>query len=448
MPTTKRITLEVAGREVSVSSPDKIYFPDAGYTKLDVVRYYQTVAEGALFGAVGRPLVLKRYVNGISEEAFYQKRAPKTRPDWIETTTLKFPSGRTAEEVVLRDAAQLIWIVNLGCIELHTHPVRVPDLDHPDELRIDLDPVPGVEWSQVLDVALVARDVLADLGLVGWPKTSGSRGLHINARIKPQWRFAEVRKAALAVAREVEKRAPAIATSRWWKEERQGVFIDYNQNAKDRTTAAAFSVRPTADARVSMPLTWDEVPTAEATAYTLMTAPARWVELGHVHAEMDEHVGDLTAALALAEQHAADGLDDAPLPPHHRQGADEPPRAPPSKRKASSGPTGRRKSSMPLIEIARAKKKDDALAGLDRWKARYPAVVELLEPADVLVDAMRGRHSLWYRIRINLQHVPEDQRPSQEALDPDYDPWSEWGGRDVGDKPKIRDNSNGGVTSS
>ena len=415
----KRLSIEVAGREVSVSSPDKVYFPEAGYTKLDVVRYYQTVAEGALFGAAGRPLVLKRYVNGISEEAFYQKRAPKTRPDWIETATLEFPSGRTAEEIVLRDAAQLIWIVNLGCIELHTHAVSVADLDHPDELRVDLDPVPGVPWSQVREVALVTREVLASLQLTGWPKTSGSRGLHINVRIEPRWTFTEVRQAALAIAREVERRAPKIATSRWWKEEREGVFLDYNQNAKDRTTASAFSVRPTPDARVSMPLDWEDVATVEPEAFTLMTVPAYFEETGVRHRAMNDTPGRLEAALELAARQAADGEDDAPWPPHHPKGADEPTRAQPSRR---------RKSSMPLIEIARAKRKDDALAGLERWKARHPDVVPLLQPHDVLVDGMRGRHSLWYRIRINLQHVPEDQRPAQAPLDPDYDPWSEYRG--------------------
>lgn len=428
----KRITLEIAGREVSVSSPDKMYFPEAGYTKLDVIRYYEAVAEGALFGARGRPLVLKRYVNGIGEEAFYQKRAPKSRPSWVETVTLKFPSGRTAEEVVVNDAAQLIWMVNLGCIELHTHAVRASDLDHPDELRVDLDPVPGVPWSQVVQVAHVTREVLTDLGLVGWPKTSGSRGLHINARIVPEWTFAEVRTAALAIAREVERRAPTIATSRWWKEEREGVFLDYNQNAKDRTTAAAFSVRPTPDARVSTPLRWDEVDTVDPAACTLMTVPARWDEFGLRHAGMDETPGRLDAALTLAAEQADGGEPDAP-PSDHSKGA-----------KGAPSSQGRRRSTMPLIEIARAKKKDDALAGLERWKAKHPDVATYLEPHDVLVDGMRGRHALWYRIRVNLRHVPEGLRPAQASLDPDYDPWSEW----VKDKPKILDSSNGGVTSS
>lgn len=404
-----------------------MYFPEAGYTKLDVVRYFQTVADGALATAGGRPLVLKRYVNGISEEAFYQKRAPKSRPDWIETATLKFPSGRSADEIVLRDAASLIWIVNLGCIELHTHAVSVPNLDHPDELRIDLDPVPGVPWSQVTDVALVTKSVLEDLGLVGRPKTSGSRGMHINVKIQPRWTFSDVRRAGLAIAREVERRAPKIATSRWWKEEREGVFLDYNQNAKDRTTASAFSVRPTEDARVSMPLAWAEVSTVEPAAFNLMTVPAIWAHRDL--AETDSRPGDLTATLDLAREQTNAGLDDGPLPPHHPKGAEEPTRAPPSRR---------RQSTKPLIEIGRAKRKDDALAGLERWKAKHPDVVPLLEPHDVLVDGMRGRHSLWYRIRINLQHVPENLRPPQAELDPDYDPWSEWGGDS---KPKMRDNS-------
>ncbi|MEO1338900.1 MAG: DNA polymerase domain-containing protein, partial [Myxococcota bacterium] len=373
-------------------------------TKLDVIRYYQAVAEGALFFAGGRPLVLKRYVNGINEDAFFQKRAPKSRPDWIETATLKFPSGRTAEEVVLRDAAQLLWMVNLGCIELHSHAVRVDDLDRPDELRVDLDPVPGVPWSQVREVALVVRGVLQDLDLVGWPKTSGSRGLHINVRIKAKWRFTEVRRAAMAIAREVERRAPKIATSRWWKEERQGVFIDYNQNAKDRTTASAFSVRPTEDARVSMPLTWDEVPTVDPAAFNLMTAPARWTALGLLHAQMDSNAGDLTKALALAE---AQGDTDA------ERKADERPAPSPAGAKTKG-----RRSTMPLIEIARAKKKDDALAGLERWKAKHSDVVPHLAPHDILVDGMRGRYSLWYRVRINLRSVPEGQRPAQAPLDP------------------------------
>ncbi len=413
----KRIALEVAGREVSVSSPDKVYFPEAGYTKWDVVQYFLAVAEEALETSRGRPLVLKRYVNGTSEEAFYQKRAPKSRPDWIDTVVLKFPSGRTAEEVVLHDAAQLIWCANLGCLELHVHAVSEGDLHHPDELRMDLDPVPGVTWAQVRDVAYVTKEALDDLGLVGWPKTSGSRGMHINVAIRPQWSFEEVRQAALAIARDVERRAPKLATSRWWKEERHGVFLDYNQNAKDRTTAGALSVRPLPDARVSMPLTWDEVAEFEPEAFNIVTAPHRIRDVGNVHRAMRDYVCSLDKALELATAQALDGATDAPWPPHYAKGGDEPPRVQPSKR---------RRSSMPLIEISRAKQQDDAMAGLERWKARYPAVVEHLEPPDILVDKMRGRHTVWYRIRINLQHVPEEMRPKQEALDPDYDPAVEW----------------------
>ncbi|MCC7383070.1 MAG: non-homologous end-joining DNA ligase [Deltaproteobacteria bacterium] len=408
---------EIAGREVVLTNPDKVYFPEAGYTKLDLAEYYLAIAEGALAAAGGRPLVMKRYVNGISEEGFYQKRAPPSRPPWIETITLRFPSGRRAEELVLRDAAQLLWIVNLGCLELHVHAVRADDLDHPDELRIDLDPVPGVGWPEVRQVAFETRAVLTELGLEGWPKTSGSRGMHIYARIRQAWTFDEVRQAALAIAREVERRAPSIATARWWKEERHGVFLDYNQNAKDRTMAAAYSVRPTPDARVSMPLTWDEVQTAEPGDFNLRTAPERFKALGYSHGAMEAHAGDLGPALELAARQAGEGATDAPWPPHYAKTADEPPRVQPSKR---------RKSIMPLIEIGRAKLKEDALAGLERWKTEHPEAASHLEPADVLVDAMRGRYSIWTRVRVNLQHVPEPLRPAQAPLDPDYDPWSEW----------------------
>lgn len=391
----KRITLEVGGHEVGVSSPDKVYFPDAGYTKLDVVQYYVAVAEGALANAAGRPLVLKRYVDGIAGEGFYQKRAPKNRPAFVHTAVLSYPSGRTAEEVVLTNPASLVWIVNLGCIELHTHAVRAEDLHHPDELRIDLDPGPGVEWSQVREVAHVVHEVLADLGLVGWPKTSGSRGMHINARIRPEWPFDVVRAAAQGIAREVAKRAPNIATAAWWKEERHGVFLDYNQNAKDKTTAAAYSVRPVPDARVSMPLRWEEIDTTVPEAFTIATAPARFAEVGHVHAAMNDHVGGLEEALELAASF-------------------------PNEKKP------KRTKKMPLLEIGRAKQKADALAGLERWKARHPEAAAHLEPADVLVDKMRGRSSIWFRLRVNLIHVPEALRPPQEELDPNYDARSEW----------------------
>jgi DNA ligase D-like protein (predicted polymerase) len=417
----KQTTIHVCGLEVPVTNPDKIYFPAAGYTKLDVVQYYLEVSEGALAGAGGRPLVMKRYVNGIAAEAFYQKRAPTSRPPWIDTVTLRFPSGRKAEELVLRNAAQLVWIANLGCIELHVHPVRAEELEHPDELRIDLDPVPGVPWDQVRQVAYETRAVLAELGLIGYPKTSGSRGMHINVRIATNWSFDQVRQAALAIAREVERRNPGIATSRWWKEERQGVFLDYNQNAKDRTTAAAYSVRPVEDARVSMPLSWEEVATADPRDFNIKTAPARFREVGYIHAPMELQHGDLGAALELSAKQAVEGAVDAPWPPHFAKSGDEPPRVQPSKR---------RRSSMPLVEIGRAKKKEDALAGLERWKLRHPEIVGFLEPADILVDTMRGRSSAWTRIRVNLQHVPEEQRPAQEELDPNYDVRSEWAGVD------------------
>ena len=427
MPDRKEI-LQVAGRSVPVSHPDKVYFPRTGHTKLDLVRYYLSVADGALRGVAGRPMVLKRYVNGAEGEPFFQKRAPSSRPDWIETVVLSFPSGRTAEEVVIADAAGLAWVANLGCIDLNPHPVRAGDLDHPDELRVDLDPVPGVEWAQITRVALVAREVLADLGLTGWPKTSGSRGMHVYARIEPRWTFSEVRRAAVALAREIERRAPQDATSRWWKEERHGVFVDYNQNAKDRTVASAYSVRPTPDARVSAPLAWDEVPDCRLEDFTIDTVPQRYAELGDLAAGIDAAAGSLEPLLELAARDEAAGLPDAPWPPHFTKQAGEAPRVQPSKRRAPAAApapaTGRRRSSMPLIEVARAATKDEAMAGLDRWKQRHPEAWSRLEPADVLVDSMRGRSSTWTRIRLNLRHVPEAERPPQEDLEVDYNPWA------------------------
>jgi DNA ligase D-like protein (predicted polymerase) len=391
-------TLDIAGREVTITNPDKLVFPACGHTKLDLVHYYLAVADGALRGVSGRPMILKRFVKGIDEEAFFQKRAPAKRPAWIEVAELNYASGRSADEVVVRDPAQLVWVVNLGCIDLNPHPVQAEDLDRPDELRIDLDPVPGVDWKQILAVALVAKDVLEDYGLAGWPKTSGSRGFHIYARIHPRWSFRDVRLAAETVAREVETRAPDLATSRWWKEERQGVFVDFNQNAKDRTVASAYSVRPTSDARVSAPLSWAEVPDCRPEAYTLATMLERFSALGDPWAGIDESAGSLDALLDLAKRMGP---------------AEKPPKG-----------VGRRQSTMPLIEIARAKTKGEALEGLERWKARYPAVVSRLEPADILIDGMRGRSSVWYRIRVNLQHVPEVERPPQEPLEVDYDPWA------------------------
>lgn len=399
--------LIVGGRDVTISNPAKVLFPEPGYTKLDLARYYLAVAEGALRGAGGRPNVLVRYPNGIGGEFFYQKRAPASRPDWIEVVALSFPSGRRAEEVVPRDAAALAWMANLACLELHPHAVRAEDLDHPDELRIDLDPVPGVAWPQVREVARVVREALGDFGLVGWPKTSGSRGLHVLVRIEPRWDFAQVRRAALAFAREVERRAPALATSKWWKEERHGVFLDYNQNAKDRTVASAYSVRPTPDARVSAPLDWEEVTACDPADFTLATMPARFREVGDRHAGIDGAAGALDALLELSARHERDGLGDAPWPPHYQKQAGEPKRVQPSRAKK------------PLVEVARAKKKEDALAGLERWKARHADAARHLQPADVLVDAMRGRYTTWTRIRINLEHVPDELRPTREAPDPD-----------------------------
>ena len=453
MPVAKDEVLEVAGRQVTISNPDKVFFPKTGHTKLDLVRYYMAVGEGALRGVWGRPMALKRFVNGAEGQAFFQKRAPSSRPEWIETVELSFPSGRTAEEIVVRDAAQLAWIINLGCIDLNPHPVRAVDLDHPDELRVDLDPVPGVPWTQIRQVAMVTRDVLKDFGLTGWPKTSGSRGFHIYARIEPRWSFPEVRRAAVALAREVERRAPEIATSRWWKEERHGVFLDYNQNAKDRTVASAYSIRPTADARVSTPLSWDEVPTCEAQAFTIDTVPNRFARIGDPSLGIDEAVGSLDALLELSRQHEAAGFGDAPWPPHFVKQEGEPARVQLSRRKREEGsvqvpppapgktvgPTGRRRSTMPLIEIARAATETEARAGLQRWRARHAEIWAHLAPSDILVDSMRGRNTTWTRIRINLRNVPEPERPPQEALEVDYDPWAGYTGPDRSgqlDRPK------------
>jgi bifunctional non-homologous end joining protein LigD len=409
--------LRVAGREIALTNPDKVLFPQAGYTKRDLAHYYLAVADGALQGAGNRPNVLVRYPNGIAEDFFFQKRAPQSRPDWIEVVQLKFPSGRTAEEVVPRDAAALAWMANLACLEMHPHPVRADDLDHPDELRVDLDPVPGVEWAQVRAVAAVVHATLDELGLIGWPKTSGSRGIHVYVRIERRWSFDQVRRSALALAREVERRAPSLATSKWWKEERHGVFLDYNQNAKDRTIASAYSVRPKPDARVSAPLDWDEIAICEPADFTLGTMPARFAEVGDRHAAMDAHAGSLDTLLELSARHEREGQGDAPWPPHYRKQPGEGPRVAPSRR---------RTPVHPLVEIGRARKKDDALAGVERWKARHPAVASHLEPADVLVDAMRGRHRTWTRVRVNLQHVPEALRPAQEPLDPDENLADDW----------------------
>jgi bifunctional non-homologous end joining protein LigD len=461
MPKDPSAELELDGFQVSISNPSKPYFPDAGITKLELVEYYMAVADGALLGVRDRPMALKRFVDGITGEAFFQKRAPASVPEFVRTVELSFPSGRTADEVVVANRAALAWVVNLGCIDLNPHPVRGDDLEHPDELRVDLDPGPGVPWADVRSVAMVVGEVLRDHGLEGWPKTSGSRGIHVYARIERRWGFSEVRRAALALAREVERRAPQISTSKWWKEERHGVFIDYNQNAKDRTVASVYSVRPVPSAQVSAPLRWSEVPEAELGDFTLRTMPDRYTRLGDVGAGIDEAVGSLEGLLELSARDESSGLGDAPWPPHYVKQAGEPPRVQPSKRRkpptdprpptdptaprgrlgsvapptpsaslrradGTVAPTGRRRSSQPLIVISQAKKKADALEGLERWKERHPRAARHIAEDDVLVDGMRGRSSLWYRVRVNLRHVPEAERPPEEKPDPDYDLAEEW----------------------
>ncbi|MFG6280199.1 non-homologous end-joining DNA ligase [Microbacterium sp. 5K110] len=399
---TPPVTLDVDGHDVVVTSPDRVVFPVPGLTKLDLVRYYLAVADGALRGAAGRPMVLKRFARGLDKEPFFQKRVPENHPDFIDTATLHYASGTSAKETVIRDAAGLAWIANLGCLDLNPHPVRAEDLDHPDELRIDLDPMPGVDWAQIVDTAFVARDVLEDHGLAGWPKTSGSRGLHILVRIAPEWAYPDVRLAAETLAREVETRAPGLATARWWKEERgESVFVDFNQNAKDRTVASAYSVRPLPDARVSTPLTWDEVRERRPEEFTVLTVPERFAAIGDPHAGIDDAVGSLEGLLALAERMGP---------------AEKPPRG--------SDGSGRRASTMPLIEVARTKTKPEALDALETWRSRHPEAASALHPADVLLDGMRGSSSLWYRVRVNLQHVPDAERPPQEQLIADYDPWA------------------------
>ncbi len=412
------ISVDAEGIEVRVTHPSKLYFREAGLTKLDLVHYYLGVADGALRGARGRPFVLKRFVDGAGGEPFYQKRAPEKRPAWVNTCTLHFPSGRHAEEVVLDSTASLLWVVNLGCIELHPHAIRATDVSHPDELRIDLDPGPGVPWEDVRNVALEVRALLSEHQLHTFVKTSGSRGMHILVRIAPRWSFDEVRRAALAVAREIERRAPRIATAKWWKEERHGVFLDYNQNAKDRTTCSAYSVRPLPDARVSAPLSWDEVPTCDPRDFTVKTMPQRYLELGDLHAAIDDSAGFIEGLLELADRDEAAGLPDAPWPPHHERREGEAPRVAPSRAKTAPAP---KRAPLPVIVVAKAKKKDDALAGLDRWKQRHAAIAPLLAAEDVLVDNMRGRSSTWTRIRINLKNVPVEQRPETEPPDPDED---------------------------
>jgi len=450
MAPTKAEVLEVAGQQVRVTNPDKVLFPALGVTKLDVVRFFVDVGPAALLGCRDRPSILHRFPDGVGAEDFYQKRLPKGAPEWVQTALITFPSGRTATMPVMADEAHLAWHATLGCVDINPWPVRRDDVDHPDELRIDLDPIPGVPFSDVREVALVVRAVLEDHGMHGFPKTSGKRGIHVNVRIEPRWTFADVRRAGLALAREIERRIPDKATSAWWKEERHGVFVDYNQNARDRTVASAYSIRPVPDARVSTPLDWDEVADVEPGDFTISTVPTRLRERGDPGVAIDEDAFELESLLELAERDEREGLGDAPWPPHFPKAEGEPPRVQPSKRRKDADPkqkpkpkpkqkpdpkpkpTGRRKSTKPLLEIARAETEDEARAGLVRWKARHAEAAEHLQPADVLVDSMRGRHRTWTRIRVNLQHVPEDLRPSQEPLEVDYDPWSglEWEGRD------------------
>jgi bifunctional non-homologous end joining protein LigD len=424
--------LSLDGHEVRVTHPDKLYFSkQIKLSKLDIVRYYLSVAPGALNGIQDRPIVLKRFVNGAEGEAFYQKRAPSERPSWLRTVTLSFPSGRTAEEVVVDDAAGLTWIVNLGCIELHPHPVRSGDLEQPDELRIDFDPGPGVSWADVRRVSMEVKSLLDETGLRGWAKTSGSRGMHVIVRIQPRWSFTEVRRAALALSREVERRLPALASSKWWKEERHGVFLDYNQNAKDRTTASAYSVRPLPDARVSAPLHWHEVSDCDPADFTVLTMPKRFAEVGDPHADIDTSAGSLEPLLDLAARDESAGLGDAPWPPHFRKAEGESPRVSPSRAKSAAKTTAAKKSAnksrtrMPLLVIAKSPSEETALAGLERWKKKYSEAAAHLAVDDVLVDRMRGRSSTWTRIRVNLRHVPEGVRPPQETPDPDDDPTRE-----------------------
>ena len=444
---TQAETLELGGREIRVTNPGKAYFPDAPggpITKLDLVRYWIEVADPALIGCRNRPTTLHRFPDGAGDEGFYQKRLPKGAPPWVETTLISFPSGRSANMPVMADAAHLAWAATLGCLEINPWPVRAGDVDHPDELRFDLDPMPEIPFGWVKEVAMVTKDVLEEHGLVGFPKTSGKKGIHVNVRIRPEWTFTEVRRAALALAREVERRVPDMATTKWWKEERHGVFLDYNQNARDRTVASAYSVRPVPDARVSTPLAWDDVPVVEPEAFTIRTVPGRLRSRGDPGAAIDDHVGTLQSVFELSDRQAAEGQGEAPYPPHFPKAEGEPVRAQPSRRRKApssdkgsvpppapgktSGPTGRRRTKMPLIEIARAKTEREAIEGLDRWKARHPEVVPHLQPADVMVDPMRGRSTTWTRIRVNLRNVPEAERPAQEALEVDFEPWEgiEW----------------------
>jgi bifunctional non-homologous end joining protein LigD len=425
----KSVSVEVGGREVVVTNPEKVYFPQKGYTKLDLVNYYVSVADAALKGVMNRPMVLKRFVDGAAGEPFFQKRAPANLPPWIHTSRIRFPSGRFADLVVCDEPSDVAWAANLGCIDLNPWPVRETDVDHPVELRVDLDPTPEAGFGAVKETALLVKEVLEELGYTAYPKTSGSRGIHIYVRIEPKWEFQQMRRAALALGREVERRAPELVTTAWWKEERHGVFIDYNQNARDRTVASAYSVRPTPDARVSCPVTWDELPGVELGDFTIETVPARLQSKGDPSASIDDVAFSLEPLLELVAKQEREGQGDAPWPPQFPKAAGEPRRVQPSRARkddeaAGGKATRRRPSSQPLIVVAKAEYADEALAGLERWKARHSKAAPFLQPDDILVDSMRGRSSTWTRIRLNLRHIPEDQRPAEEAPDPDYDPWA------------------------
>jgi DNA ligase D-like protein (predicted polymerase) len=423
----KSTTVEIGGIEVTITNPDKVFFPRLGLTKLDLVRYYESVAEGALRGVMRRPMVLKRFVNGADAEPFFQKRAPANLPPWIDTANVRFPSGRFADFVIPDAPADVLWAVNLGCIDLNPWPVRSDDVDHPDELRIDLDPTPEATFADVKQTALLVEQALEDYGYRGYAKTSGSRGIHVYVRIEPKWEFGVLRRAGLALAREVERRNPELVTTKWWKEERHGVFIDYNQNARDRTIASAYSVRPTPDARVSAPITWDELPGVELADFTVATMPDRFAKLGDLMAGIDGEAFSLEPLIELTRQQEEAGEGDAPWPPQFPKAAGEPKRVQPSRARKNTGvesPTGRRQSKHPLITVAKAQHKDEALAGLERWKARHAEAAAYLGTSDVLVDSMRGMSTTWTRIRVNLRNVPQAERPAEEAPDPDYDPWA------------------------
>ncbi len=416
--------LSIEGREVRVTHPDKPYFSkQTKLSKLDLVRYYLSVAPGALAGIQDRPIVLKRFVNGAEGEAFYQKRAPAAAARVAANRDAVISFGPHGGRGRRRRCGRARVDRQPGLHRAASAPGALRRSRSPRRAARRSRSGPGVSWEDVRKVALEVKALLEEVGLRGWPKTSGSRGMHVNVRIQPRWTFVEVRRAALALSRAVERRAPALATSKWWKEERHGVFLDYNQNAKDRTTCSAYSVRPLPDARVSTPLHWHEVPDCDPADFTVLTVPKRFAEIGDPHAGMDAAPGSLEKLLELAAKDEAAGLGDAPWPPHFRKMEGEAPRVAPSRaRSAAKKP----RTKMPLMVVANSPDKEAALAGLERWKSKHPEVAALLAVDDVLVDSMRGRSSTWTRIRVNLRHVPEGLRPPQETPDPDDDPTREW----------------------